>query len=110
MKVDQNKLDKILQLEKSKAPLVNKLVLELYIEHGIHFSPTDCDLENVIFSRNGITRKLCRDIFFRYSGVSVMTKVDKKTGLEYFVKMTDEFFYKMQKNQTLMFFGINDFD
>jgi len=70
-------------------PHVNKLVVEL-AKQDITFSPTDGELENVIFSQDGVEMKIAHHCFYRFSGMCVVQKTIKKETK--YVSLSDDEF------------------
>jgi hypothetical protein len=86
-----NKQKQIESMSKS----VNKLVEQLE-KQNIQFIGTDGELENVIFKQNDKQVKISHHSFYRYSGISVITREKKdKPNESETVPVTDEMYMQV---------------
>lgn len=82
--------DKKLHISKQKVA-VEKLVA-YFKKQGISFSPTDGELQNVIFTtKDNKEVKISHHSFYRYSGISVLYK-EKDDKSVYTIPMSDDYY------------------
>lgn len=62
-------------------------------------------LDNVVFEKDGIKVKIYNDLFYRVSGIVNVYKDGEKNTIEV-IRVTDEMFYKMQKDLITYLFKI----
>lgn len=65
------------------------IIISYFSKKGITFSPTDGDLENVVFTSNLKQVKISHHSFYRYSGIACFTKDGKEKNTIEEVIVTD---------------------
>jgi len=81
-----NKNEKI-----EKMKIASNRVVSHFKSKNIKFSPIDDNLENVIFYNDKKTYKIAHQLFYRFSGISAITK-EANNKIE-IINITDEMFY-----------------
>lgn len=71
-------------------PIVDKLVLQ-FKNKGVEFSPTDGDLDNVVFTSSTKSIKISHHSFYRYSGIACVYKEKGENSIEA-IEVTNEMF------------------
>lgn len=92
---------------KKMTPHVDKLV-SYFKTKGISFSPTDGELENVVFKYNDKETKIAYHCFYRFSGIS---RIRKDAGNKFeLVEVTDDMFINTYIKSLVeyIFFGQED--
>lgn len=72
-------------------PFVDKLV-SYFQNKGINFSPTDGEMENVVFASKDKEVKISHHSFYRYSGIACIYKDGKEKNTTEAIEVTDEMF------------------
>jgi len=72
-------------------PHVDRLV-SYFKNKGIEFSPTDGNLENVVFTSKDNEVKISHHSFYRYSGIVCVYKENKEKNIVETVEVTDGMF------------------
>jgi hypothetical protein len=79
------------QIENMK-PSINKFLAELQ-KQGISFSSVDGELNNVVFTKGSNIAKISHHSFYRYSGISTITRDKKDSNNEIeVVDVSDELY------------------
>ncbi len=70
-------------------------LISYFSKKGITFSPTDGELENVVFTLGTKEVKISHNSFYRYSGIDSFTKDGKEKNTIEHVSITDEMWLNM---------------
>lgn len=84
-----NYFDKNTYIAKQQS-IVEKF-LTVIAKQGVKFLPTDGELENVVFIRNGVTFKMSHHSFYRFSGIKCVYREKANNEIET-VDITDEMY------------------
>jgi len=95
----------LIKLREEKKPAVDKLVNDLK-KYNIKYSPTDGELDNVIFETDTRIHKIAHQMFFRLCSKSHYWTVEHKGREEHLIAhvMNDEKYYDWLK--MIILFGL----